>query len=90
MGAMFSVRSARALPPSLLSRALPVHADCVAATQRPHASRAVPLPTSHARLSIRQRASVFNQPISFDTSKATNMQLMFYVRSARALTPTQP
>ena len=45
---MFYVRSARALALTALSRALPVHADCVAATQRPHASRAVPLLASHS------------------------------------------
>ena len=88
MGYMFYVRSARALPPTALSRALPVDADCVAATQRPHASRAARLPTSHARPSTRQYASVFNQPLSFDTSKVTNMRDMFFVRSARALAPT--
>ena len=71
-----------------MSRALPVNADCVAATQRPHASRAAPLPTLHARLSTRQNAKAFNQPLSFDTSKVTTMQGMFYVRSARALAPT--
>jgi hypothetical protein len=37
--------------------------------------------------STRQSAYVFNQPLSFDTSKVTNMGLMFYVRSARALAP---
>ena len=36
----------------------------------------------------RQGASVFNQPLSFDTSKVTDMSWMFYVRSARALAPT--
>ena len=54
----------------------------------PHASRAAPLPTKHARLSTRQHASAFNQPLSFDTSKVTNMRLMFGVRSACALGPT--
>ena len=88
MSYMFYVRSARALAPTALSRALPVHAACVAATQRPHASRAAPLPTSHARLSTRQSATAFNQPLSFDTSKVTTMYAMFYVRSARALAPT--
>ena len=39
-------------------------------------------------LSTRQSASVFNQPLSFDTSKVTNMGNMFYVRSARALGPS--
>ena len=29
----------------------------------------------------------FNQPLSFDTSKVTTMQQMFYVRSAHALAP---
>ena len=55
--------------------------------QRPRASRAAPLPTSHARLSIRQYAKAFNQPLSFDTSKVTDMNRMFEVRSARALAP---
>jgi len=87
MYAMFYVRSARALAPLPLSRALPVHADCVAATQRPHASRAAPLPASHARLSTRQNVYAFNQPLSFDTSKVTNINAMFNVRSARALAP---
>ena len=84
---MFGVRSARALAPTALSRALPVHAACTAATQRPHASRAAPLLTSHARLSTRQSARAFNQPLSFDTSKVTTMEGMIYVRSARALAP---
>jgi hypothetical protein len=38
-------------------------------------------------LSTRQVASVFNQPLSLDTSKVTNMVHMFTVRSARALVP---
>ena len=61
-----------------------MHAVCVAATQYPHTS---PLPASHARLSTRQKASAFNQPLSFDTSKVTTMLSMFAVRSARALAP---
>ena len=85
MYAMFYVRSARALAPTALSRALFVHAACVAATPRAHASRAAPLPASHARLSTRQGASAFNQALSFDTSKVTTMRQMFYVRSAHAL-----
>merc|ERR1712086_988452 len=88
MYAMFWVRSARALAPTALSRALPIHATCVAATQRPHASQPAPLPASHARLSTRQFATAFNQPLSFDTSSVTNMRQMFEVRSARALPPT--
>jgi hypothetical protein len=38
--------------------------------------------------STRQDAHAFNQPLSFDTSKVTNMYRMFIVRSARALTLT--
>ena len=53
-----------------------------------HALRAIPLPASHACLLTRQYHSTFNQPLSFDTSKVTTMHRMFYVRSARALTPT--
>ena len=34
-----------------------------------------------------QLAAAFNQPLSLDTSKVTNMYAMFYVRSARALAP---
>ena len=84
MNHMFHVRSARA---PALSRALPVHAVCVAAT--PHASPGrTPLHASHARLSTRQVTNVFNQPLSFDTSKVTDMRHMFTVRSARALPPT--
>jgi hypothetical protein len=37
-------------------------------------------------LSTRQLARAFNQPLSLDTSKVTDMSYMFYVRSARALT----
>ena len=82
---------ARALGPAALSRALPVHAVCVAATQqRLYAPRDAPLPTSHARLSSRQEAHKFDQPLSFDTSKVTVMVQMFHVRSARALPPPQP
>ena len=90
MYGMFWVRSARALAPAALSRALRVHAVCVAVTQRPHASRAAPLSASHARLSPRQEASAFNQRLNFDTSKVTDMGQMFEVRSARALAPAQP
>jgi len=35
-------------------------------------------------LSTRQSLSVFNQPLSWDTSSVTNMYQMFQVRSARA------
>ncbi len=86
---MFYVRSARALAHSLESALSPVHATCVAATQRPHTSRAVyiPLPASHAPLSTRQYASAFNQALNFDMSSVTDKRDMFSVRSARALGP---
>ena len=42
---------------------------------------------SHTLLLTRQGASAFNQPLSWDTSKVTNMGYMFHVRSARALAP---
>ena len=87
MYGMFQVRFARALDPTALSQALPVLAACVAATQRPHPSRAAPLSVSHVRLSTRQYAKAFNQALSFDTSKVTTMYAMFSVRSARALPP---
>ena len=35
----------------------------------------------------RQRASAFNQPLSFDTSSVTNMNYMFYVRSSSCPAP---
>ena len=48
--------------------------------------RAAPLaPLSYAILSTRQLASSFNQPLFFDTSKATDMYAMFAVRFARSL-----
>ena len=48
-------------------------------------SRLQPTPrsTSYALLPTRQRASAFNQPLSFDTSSVTDMSNMFQVRSAR-------
>ena len=89
---MFGVRSARALPPPALSRALPVHMPL--ASPRPNSltppGAAVPLPASYARLSTRQPARAFNQPLTFDTSNVYTMREMFLVRSARALAPTQP
>ena len=35
----------------------------------------------------RQLAEAFNQPLSFDTSRVTNMDEMFEVHSTRALRP---
>ena len=45
------------------------------------------LPASYAFLSITQTALVFNQPLSFNTSRVTDMANMFKVRSASSLPP---
>ena len=87
MNQMFRVRSARASLESGPPRACRLR---VAATQRPPASRTVPLHALHARLSTRQSAKRFNQPLSFDTSKVTDMGYMFQVRSARVPCSPQP
>ena len=74
---MFYVRSARALqwgPPCILLSRLPPHAL---------PSPACMLPSSHASLLPWQETSVFNQPLSFDTSSVTSMFHMFLVRFAR-------
>ena len=89
MGSMFSVRSARALPPSLQSgppRAC--HLCRRRLTPSRLSARTSPCIT-HALFSTRQHAEKFNQPLSFDTSSVTNMGYMFWERSARAL-PPQP
>jgi conjugal transfer/entry exclusion protein len=71
-----------------LSRAFPhVHAACAATLPQ-----ALPPsgPLRMARmplLSTRQNVQAFNQPLSLNTSKVTNMVGMFAVRSARALWP---
>jgi len=88
MESMFEVRSARALAPNSLESGLPRACRLRRRRPRPPASRRAPRPASHVPLpSTRQHASAFNQPLSFDTSKVTTMQIMFYVRSARALAP---
>jgi hypothetical protein len=58
-------------------------------TTGPPASRLTPLPPPHRMPSpsTRQFATAFNQPLSFDTSRVTEMNYMFAVRSARALGP---
>ena len=81
---MFSVCSARALSPmpmrafacTLLHALLPT-----AALSHLPASRLV------CPFFTRQGASSFNQPLSLDTSKVTDMGIMFYVRFARASPP---
>ena len=45
-------------------------------------------PASHARPLTWQYARAFNQPLTFDKSKVTDLEGLFYVRSARALAPT--
>ena len=64
-----------------------MRANCVASTQRPHTSQPAPRRASYARLLTRQKASAFNQALSFDISGVTKMKYMFYVHSARALSP---
>ena len=85
---MFKVRSAHALWPPAFSRALPVHATCAVANTCPPTSPPAPRPALYALLATRQDAKAFNQPLSFDTSSVKDMDSMFEVRSARALTPT--
>eukprot|EP00964_Phaeocystis_antarctica_P103321 scaffold68611_cov53-Phaeocystis_antarctica.AAC.1 len=89
MHQMFWVHTARALSPAF-SRALPVCMPLASPPPHvlsPHGPHLNP-PTSNARLSTRQGANAFNQPLAFDTSKVTNMDQMFVVRSARALAPS--
>ena len=88
MSYMVSVRSARALAPSL--RPGPPRAHHLR-RRSPTASRLlarISRPASYALLLTRQGASAFNQPLSLDTSSVTAMDGMFYVRSARALAPS--
>ena len=67
-----ALRACPAPPHPALSRALPPRANAAC--------------VAATRLSTRQYG-VFNQPLSFDTSKVTVMLGMFAVRSARALAP---
>ena len=71
MTAMFYVRSARALPP-IRNRVL----ACTRRLPTPSRPQAPMPPASHVLLSTLQNATAFNQPLSFDTSKVTDMQLM--------------
>ena len=80
-------------PTSLESGLYPVHAACRAATTPqalPPPGSHLSFPASHALPSTRQHASAFNQPLSFDTSSVTNIQGMFYVRSARVPLAPKP
>jgi len=92
MRSMFGVRSARALGPQALSRAIPVHASCVPPPPQalpPRGSHLSP-PASHALPSTRQNAYSFNQPLSFDTSSVRDMRYMFQVRSLRVPLAPKP
>ena len=66
----------------------PSHAARAAAAAPPSALQycfaAAPHPASRALFSTRQGALSFSQPLSFKTSKVTDMSYMFDVRSARA------
>ena len=89
MYAMFAVRSARALAPnsleSGLSRACRLRRHRLTPSRLP--ARNLAPHRMCPSLLTRQYASAFNQPLSFDTSKVTDMSYMFQVRSARALAP---
>ena len=65
-------RSLRGPPPAHHLRRLHPHARPVSSSS--------PRPNSCALLSTRQGASVFNQPLSIDTSSVTDMNAMFFVR----------
>ena len=85
MQGMFYVRSARAPGPCSLESVPPN-----ARQPQPRALISGPyrLPHRIPAFTTRQGATAFNQPLSFDKSKVTDMGLMFHVRSARALAPT--
>ena len=74
--------------PNLQSRPS-LRAACAAVARRLPPSGPSTSPRTACPLSdSRQEASVFNQPLSFDTSSVTTMSGMFYVRSSpRALSP---
>ena len=86
---MFYVRSSPCPAPNLCSRAL----SCkLLAPRSPAVSRLLTgvylASTACPPFDSRQYATVFNQPLSFDTSSVTDMRGMFYVRSSpRALPP---
>ena len=56
------------------------HAACTTAAPTPSHLLARISPSQHASLWTRQNADAFNQPLSLDTSKVTDMQYMFQVR----------
>ena len=81
MGSIFYVRSSPCLAPNLQSSP-PLHAVFAAVARHlppagPHTSPC----TVNPPLDSPQNAPAFNQPLSFDTSRVTNMLAMFSVRS---------
>ena len=86
---MFIVRSARAVwPPSLESDLPRARRSRRRRLRARPASRPAPRPASHAPpFDSAGCDGVQPQPLSFDTTKVTDMGAMFYVCSARALVP---
>ena len=87
MKRMFKVR---ALAPAS-SRALP----CMPLTPQPLAALSLPPPRAPRSrfvpsLATRQGAGNFNQPLSFDTAKVTEMGRMFQVRTPSPRPPAEP
>ena len=79
------------LPPAF-SRPPPMHAACVPAASGPPRlpARISPRIGALCPLSTRQDAVAFNQPLSLDTSSVTDMNFMFFVRSAYGPTALRP
>ena len=89
MGYMFNVRA----PPACTRRPHLHQSRALSFARRSRRRRspvlqycfaAAPHPAPRAFLSTRQGAKSFSQPLSFKTSKVTDMSYMFDVRSARA------
>ena len=84
MSYMFLVRTPRPLPASISVGSSPCMFLRDDNTLPPPALASEPhtqhhMPNTYARLSARQFASAFNQPLSFDTSSVTSMDQMFGV-----------
>ena len=79
---MFYVRSAPCPVPNLQS-SLPCTLDAVAPVRWPAPSPRTVCPPFDSR----QDASAFDQPLSFDTSSVTDMNMMFEVRSSPCPAP---
>ena len=85
---MFLVRCP--VPAPNQQSSLPLRDACTAVAR--HLPPPDPHLAPHRMPSLRssaQYASAFNQPLSFDTSKVTIMQQIFYVRSAPCPAPNQ-